>query len=171
MSDNVASQLAVGPQTKSDGTFGFLRGNKGGAIVVQQHHGKYYEQASRGNVYTGNSASGGIAIIVPGTGGGHPTVWNPQGSGVNCSIIRAELSWVSGVHAPGAFEWAYTANAGSAAATGSPVATATKVASVSQLVGSGNVGAVYWSPTTNTFTAAPVFFRALGAGLKTGAAA
>ena len=164
-------QLAIGPQTKSDGTFGSMRGGKGGQTITSGLHGTYYEQTSRGNVYLGRSASGGIAIIVPATGGGHPTVWNPAGSGVNCSIICLELSYVSGNHAPGAFEWAYTANAGSAAATGSPIASATLVASTPQLVGSGSVGAVLWSPTTNTFTAAPVFFRPIGIGLHTGVAA
>lgn len=161
----------VGPQTKSDGTEATVRMNKGGAAVVQQHHGKYYEQTARGNVFLGRSASTGIAIIVPATGGGHPTLWNPAGSGVNVSIIRLELSYVSGTHAPGAFEWAYTANAGSTAATGSPIASATLVDAVPLLIGSGNVAAAKWSPTTNTFTAAPVFFRPIGLGLHTGAAA
>ena len=166
-----ADQLAIGSQTKSDGTYGFLRGGKGGQQIVSQLHGKYYESCSRGNVYMGRSASGGIAIILPATGGGHPTLWNPLGSGVNLSLISLRLSYVSGNHAPGAFEWAYTANAGAAAATGSPIATATLVASTSMLIGSGNVGAGLWSPTTNTFTAAPVFFAPIGVGLHTGVAA
>ncbi len=166
-----ATALAIGPQTKGDGTYGSLRGGKQGQLITSHLHGKFYEQCSRGNVYQGRSASGGIAIIVPATGGGHPTLWNPLGSGVNLSLISLRLSYVSGTHAPGAFEWAYTANAGAAAATGSPIATATLVASTNMLVGSGNVGAGLWSPTTNTFTAAPVFFAPIGVGLHTGAAA
>lgn len=161
----------VGTQTKSDGTEGYVRLGKGGQAITSQLHGKYYEQTARGNVYLGRSASTGIAIIAPATGGGHPTLWNPLGSGVNLSLICLELSYVSGNHAPGAFEWAYTANAGAAAATGSPIATATLVASTPMLVGSGNVGAGLWSPTTNTFTAAPSFFRPIGIGLHTGVAA
>ena len=101
-----AEQLAIGPQTKSDGTYGFLRGNKGGALVTQQHHGKYYEQCARGNVYHGRSASTGIALIVPATTGGHPTLWNPLGSGVNLSVMKVELAWLSGTEAPTALEWA-----------------------------------------------------------------
>ena len=167
MSDNVAGQLAIGNQTKSDGTFGYLRGGKGGQLITSDLHGKYYEQTARGNVYLGRSASGGIALLLPATGGGHPTLWNPLGSGVNLSLISLDLTWVSGNHAPGAIEWAYTANAGAAAATGSPIATATLVASTPLLIGSGSVGAGLWSPTTNTFTAAPVFFRGAGIGLKT----
>lgn len=161
----------VGTQTKSDGTEGYVRLSKGGQLITSDLHGKYYEQTARGNVYLGRSASTGIAIIVPATGGGHPTLWNPLGSGVNLSLICLELSYVSGNHAPGAFEWAYTANAGAAAATGSPIATATLVASTPMLVGSGNVGAGLWSPTTNTFTVAPTFFRPIGIGLHTGVAA
>ena len=171
MAQDNSNALAIGSQTKGDGTYGFLRGGKQGQLIVSDLHGRYYEQCSRGNVYLGRSASTGIAIILPATGGGHPTLWNPSGSGVNLSIIRLELTYVSGTSAPGALEWAYTANAGSSAATGGPIASATLVASTNQLVGSGNVGAGLWSPTTNTFTAAPVFFRGIGYGLKSGTAA
>lgn len=164
--------LHVGPRTLSDGQVSqdSLRANRSGAGVVTQLHGKYYEQNERSRIYTGVSASAGIAIIVPATTGGHPTLWNPSDSGVNVSVIRAELSYVSGNHAPGAFEWAYVLNAGSTHGTGSPIATATIVAPVGVLGGTV-ANKAKWSPTTNTFTAAPVFLRPLGVGLHTGVAA
>lgn len=117
--------------------------------------------------YTGVSASGGIALIVPGTTGGHPTLWNPADSDVLVKVCRLELSWVSGNNAPGAVEWAYTLNAGSTHATGAPIATATLVAPVG-ILGEGSDNAAKWSPTTNTFTAAPVFLRPAGISLFTG---
>lgn len=163
--------LLTGPQTATDGGQSQARGGRMGDTVVTELHGKYYEQTSRGNVYLGRSASAGIAIIVPAAGGGHPTLWNPAGSGVNASLICLELSYVSGTAAPGAFEWASTLNAGATIGTGAPVATFTAVATTNQLMGSGNVGKVLWAPTVNTFTAAPVFYRPLGFGLHTAAAA
>lgn len=166
------TNLSTGPQSRvGDNVVSKARGGSEGQQIVSALHGSFYEQCSRGNVYLGRSASGGIAIIAPAAGGGHPTLWNPLGSGVNLSIIALELSYVSGTAAPTALEWASTAPAGASAATGAPIATATLVAATNQLVGSGNVAKGLWSPTTNTFTAAPVFFRGIGYGLKSGTAA
>lgn len=118
-------------------------------------------------MFTGSSASAGIALIVPATTGGHPTLFNPAGSGVYAHVRRLVLSWVSGNNAPGAVEWAAVENAGATHGTGSPIATATIVASVQRL-GEGSSAKCKWSPTTNTFTAAPVFTRAAGISLFTG---
>lgn len=121
--------------------------------------------------YTGVSASAGIALIVPATTGGHPTLWNPQGSDVNVHVRLLELSYVSGNNAPTAIEWAWVANAGSNFGTGAPIATATIVAPNPSVLGSGSDNVAKWSPTTNTFTAAPAFLRPAGLSLFTGVAA
>lgn len=147
-----------------------IRVARDGSQVVTQSHGRYYEQTSRGRIYTGNSASAGIALIVPATTGGHPTLWNPADSDVHVSVIRLRLGWVSGNNAPGALEWAYTLNAGSTHATGAPIATATLVAPVGVLGGAVQNKAK-WSPTTNTFTVAPIFLASAGISLFTGVAA
>jgi hypothetical protein len=159
----------VGLRNDPDGLtqFDAIRTSRDGGQVVTDLHGKYYEQASRGKLYTGSSASAGIALIVPATTGGHPTLWNPSDSGVNVSVVNLELGWVSGNNAPGAIEWAYVLNAGSTHATGAPVATATLVAPVGVL-GGALINKAKWSPTTNTFTAAPVFLRSAGISLFTG---
>lgn len=159
----------IGERNESDGVAQFdgIRIGRDGGQIVSGLHGKFYEQASRGRLYTGSSASTGIALIVPGATGGHPTLWNPSDSGINVSIIKLELGWVSGNNAPGAIEWAYTLNAGSTHATGAPIATATLVAPVGVLGGAVSNKAK-WSPTTNTFTAAPVFLRSAGLSLFTG---
>lgn len=117
--------------------------------------------------FTGSSASGGIALIVPATTGGHPTLWNPSTSEKYVHVRRLALSWVSGNNAPTAIEWAAVENAGSTHATGAPIATATLVTPVQRL-GEGSSNSAKWSPTTNTFTAAPVFTRAAGISLFTG---
>lgn len=167
------NQILVGPQTNPDysNVPVTARGGRSGETVVTQLHGKYYEQASRGNIYVGSSASTGIALLVPATTGGHPTLWNPLGSGVNLSIVRLSLSYVSGNNAPGAIEWAYTASAGAQTATGAPIATATRVAPTSALLGGPVNNKGIWSPTTNTFSSAPTFFRTSGISLFTGVAA
>ena len=66
------------------------------AQLVANLHGSHYDAAANGRAFTGSSAEAGIAIINAATGGGHPTLWNPTGSGVNLSIIRMEMAWASG---------------------------------------------------------------------------
>lgn len=145
--------------------------SKDRAQLVVGLHGKHYDATSRGRAFFGSSASGGIAMVVPGTAAGHPTLWNPSGSGVNLSIIRLELGYVSGANAPTCFEWARSVNAGVSHATGGTFITATKVDPEPCLVGSSADSKAIWSPTTNTRTAAPVFLRSAGLSLFTGLAA
>jgi hypothetical protein len=153
----------VGLRNDPDG----LTGNDGdrtmrdGAKVVSSIHGRHFESMLRNRVFTGVSASAGIALIVPATTGGHPTLWNPSDSGRYGSIVRLELSYVSGNNAPGAVEWAQTLATGAAIATGAPILTGTLVAPVG-VVGGALDNRLKWIPTTNTFTAAPAFLRPAG---------
>lgn len=144
--------------------------NKDGSIKVGQAHSPGYAAAVEGRRFLAVSASGGIALIVPAAGGGHPTLWNPRGSKVNLFIRRLVLSWVSGANAPGAVEWALTTAAGAQASTGASTAilTATAVAVTNVITGGPVNTQAIWSPTTNTFTAAPVFLRPAGISLFTG---
>ena len=161
----------VGPQLAGDGSSPYTRVARQGDTIVSELHGKYTEQNIRGNVFKGLSASTGIAIILPATGGGHPTLFNPIGSGIYVSVLRLSLTYVSGTMAPGALEWASTSNAGSTFATGAPIVTATFVAATPGVVGGGGKAKALWAPTVNTFTAAPVFLEGIGVGLDTEAAA
>ena len=144
--------------------------NADGSIKVGQAHGAMTAAAREGRLLHGVSASGGIALIVPAAAGGHPTLINPRGSGVVAAVRRLTLSWVSGANAPGAVEWALTNPAGAQAATGasSPILTATAVALTNAVTGGPVKTKLIWSPTTNTFTAAPVFHRPAGISLFTG---
>jgi len=145
------------------------RTTRDGAKVVTDSHGKYLQQAINGRVYTGVGASTGIALIAPAAGGGHPTLWNPSDSDVYLSIIRLEMGHRTGTHKPGGIEWASTLNTGASVATGAPILTFTVVAPIALAGGLQNKG--QWSPTVNTFTAAPVFLRPAGIGCLTLAAA
>lgn len=132
-----------------------------------------YIAAKDNRSFYGLSADAGIAIIAPAAGGGHPTLINWASSGVNVYLRTLRLGYKSGNNAPGNFIWAITENVGDAAATGSPIATATIVAKKPARRGSGSTGSakVQWSPTTNTFTAAPTADAATGLSLFTGVAA
>lgn len=162
----------VGLNTYQDGLTGddADRTSRDGAKVITQAHGRYVEQATRNRVFFGVSASAGIALIVPATTGNHPTLWNPSDSGRHLSIIRLELSYVSGNNAPTAIEWAATPATGAAAATGAAILTFTRVAPVG-VVGGNLDNKGLWAPTVNTYTAAPVYLRPTGLSLFTGVAA
>jgi hypothetical protein len=162
----------VGLRNEHDGIANVdaLRISRDGAQVVTLAHGAYFEQCVRGRVYTGVSAVGGIALITTATTGNHPTLWNPSDSGRYVSIIRLSLGWVSGNNAPGTLAWYTTSNTGSTVATAAPIATFTQVAPVG-VIGGALDNRARWSPTTNTFTAAPAYHRNSGISLFTGVAA
>ena len=130
-----------------------------------------YEASRKGRLLVATSATGGIALIAAATGGGHPTLWNPLGSGRNIKVHSLALGYVSGANAPGSLAWNYTKNAGAHAATGAPIPTATKVDVESALLGGPVDSKAIWSPTTNTFTAAPTYGRPVQLSLFTGVAA
>jgi hypothetical protein len=170
----MAIQVRVQPPSNvsySDGNQYDAMGGKAGEVMVSELHGKYTSQNYRGNVFIGASASAGIALIVPATTGGHPTLWNPSGSGYIASIIRLQLSYVSGANAPTALEWAVTTNAGANYGTVAPIATFTNVAPTCANIGAGRVSKMFWAPATNTFSTAPAYLMPTGIALDTMVAA
>lgn len=142
-------------------------------LFVGKLHGDYHEISRRGRLYVATSATGGIALIVAATTGGHPTLINPIGSGRVLSIRKLALAYVSGNNAPGSISWNSIEDVGAQAATGvsSPILTAVPVAMVPSRLGGPVDHKGIWSPTTNTFTAAPAFYRPANLSLFTGVAA
>jgi len=140
----------VGPQTNSDGGFSPIRTGKQGDLIASELHGRFYEQAYRGNLYrTGNTAitalsANTITSATSATGTPITGVYNPAGSGVNLVLLQAFLqifanSLTSGA-APGGFAW-LTALAQSAISTGAtPINVKTLAASGS--VAKGFTGAI-----------------------------
>ncbi len=132
-----------------------------------------FEAAKRGRMVAASSATGGIAIIAAASGGGHPTLWNPAGSGRILEVLSLSIAYVSGNNAPGSLAWNIVKNTGAQAATGAsnPILTATKVDVESAMIGGVVDSKMIFSPTTNTFTAAPVYGRPISLSLFTGVAA
>ncbi len=149
-----------------------FRAGRDGSLVVQESHGKWYEQLMRGNLFLAEVAVGGIALITTATTGNAPTLWNPTTPvGYNAEFARLALSRLSGTDAPGPLGWYSTAPAGSAIATGGPIATFTAVAAANALVGAASDQVMKWAPAINTFVAAPVFYHTAGIYLFTGTVA
>ena len=136
---------------------------------VDMLHGPAYAAAKRGRLFVATTLQAGIALIVSATTGNHPTLWNPAGSGRNLSILKLDLTWLSGNNAPTGLEWDMTTNTGSApAATAAVIPTFTRVAVQSALLGGPVDSVAWWAPAGCTFTAAPAFYRGVGISLFTG---
>ena len=85
----------VGPDTLSDGSKARARTDRTGALVVNVH-GRRYETAKRGLLYTATTAAGGVA---PGTTIGTAAAFalvNPTDSGIDLVILSIGLGYISG---------------------------------------------------------------------------
>ncbi len=135
-----------------------------GAVLVSQFSPSYYEavKADRVFIYTILSQ----AILLTATTGNVPTIINPASSGRNFVPLALRVAWISTAYTAGALAWAISRNVGSTFGTGAPIVTATMVAQINARVGvnTNNTSKMMWSPSTNTFTAAPVVFAATGIG-------
>jgi len=156
-----------GPQSIANNATAPIRLGKQGEVVTSAINGPHFEHTLNGNAFVYHIAS--QALLLSATTGGHPTVFNPAGSGVIFVPTALRICFTSGTTVIGSVLLAETLLAGSQAATGSPILTATAVAAKPALRGSGTASRVIWSPTTNTFTAAPTVIAATGINL--GAAA
>lgn len=90
-------QGQVGPQAGGDGAQFKLRQDKQAALVISALHGKFAEQAVRGNLFSGGMGLTSISNVTftTGTLGATCTpiagLWNPSGSGVNAVVLQAQL--------------------------------------------------------------------------------
>lgn len=129
--------------------------------------GRYAGPTLAGNMFSYECPA--QAFVVSATTGGHPTLINPANSGKVFIPVRYVTSFVSGTTVIGSVLMAYTLNCGAGPATGAPILTATKVSGLNNYLGGPGLSSVmYWSPTTNTFTAAPTVFS--GTTINFGAA-
>lgn len=116
----------VGPATLTDGAYGVpWRMGRAGEGVVQELHGRFYEQTYRGNMFSigcGPTALSANTITLTASTTPILGVWNPSTSTVNLVITQASLAaYINTLTTPqsaGAFVWA-TSNGNAAITTGS----------------------------------------------------
>lgn len=140
---------------------------------ISQLNPALYAQAKAGNMFTYYIAS--QALLLSATTGGHPTVINPIGSGKDFIPVAIRVGFTSGTTVIGSVLLAETLAVGGGAATAAPIATATLVQTSIRNAyrggGTAKNSVMLWSPTTNTFTAAPSVIMPvlnLGAAAPTG---
>ena len=98
----MVNEVRVGSEYGSDGAFLPARGTKHGAAMVASAQGKYYEQVSRGNVFslvlsawTTTIAAGNINAAAA-AASTQFALWNPTGSGKNMSLLKFGVIPISG---------------------------------------------------------------------------
>lgn len=103
----------VGPAVLADGVNANVRQEKTGAFVVQELHGRFYEQVYRGNVYSigcGTTALSATTVTLTNTSTPILGVWNPSASTVNLVMLQCMLTVAANTLTapvpPGAFVWA-----------------------------------------------------------------
>mgnify|MGYP001574829286 CR=1 FL=1 len=91
------NEVIVGVQKTADTTVQKARGFKEGGQVIGHLHGKYYEHASRGNVFVASTLAAGIVVpFIAATVASKFTLLNPAGSGVNIELIDINVCQVPG---------------------------------------------------------------------------
>lgn len=109
-SSRVTIEGVVGPPgPKSDGVEEALRLCKDLSAGVSHTNGRYYENTSRGKVYTAMTSAAGTTIVaanvtpVAAAAATIISLYNPLNSGVNVQILKAWLNFISGTPGAGAF--------------------------------------------------------------------
>ena len=153
------TQVRVGVQRAPDGDLRVARAGRDLDTIVSNLHGRFYEQAKRGGVFTGQTAATGVA---PGTAIGTTaafSLFNPAGSGVDLVVLKATMGYVSGTLGAGFISYVANIDPAAAATTG------TAITPVNALLGGGKgLGKPF---TTATIPAPSVVrpFCSLGASL------
>lgn len=114
------------------------------AQLVQSLHGRHYEDALAGRIFSHTPTPLGEVIpIYTGTAleGGMP-IWNPSNSGVDVELISLQIGKTSGTSAFGAIVLLHRKGLGSDLAGGSEITAFAETTPVNGLLGSGNVSRV-----------------------------
>ena len=95
-------QGQVGTAIGQDGAQNNLRQARTSELIVSQNHGRYYEAASRGNLFnlTLSAATTGVSagnlVAAAANAATQFAIWNPLGSGFNMSILKTHIGIISG---------------------------------------------------------------------------
>ena len=153
-----AAQGQVGEVRVADGatSAGGFRAGRTGEIIASELHGRYFEQCSRGNVFTATNQAVATTTVGLNTTYTGLVVSNPVGSGKLMSILMASL--MQSVIQATQIE-AYALATGFNAATN--VTHTTPVTPQCNLIGSSNAP-VGKADVSATLPTAPVYERPLG---------
>ena len=101
------------------------------AAVVQELHGKYFEQSVRGNVSYGGTVAAGVVLVGTGSGTVNGLYWNKSSGAVQVidEIARMEYTCPANAQVLGSMNWYYL-NAGANIGTGAPIATLVTAGSI-----------------------------------------
>lgn len=117
-------QGQVGPVSGLDGSQLTLRQNRTGELMVSELHGRFYEQAYRGSLFSGGMTTTSInaATFTSATTGVTATpiagVYNPLSSSVNLVILQATLTvGITALQATGGGPYVWMASTGNGAIT------------------------------------------------------
>lgn len=100
-------QGQVGQVTALDGVQNNLRQGRTGEAIITQAHGRFYEQTSRGQLFTLtlSATTTGIAagnlLNAAAAASTQFALWNPVGSGYNLCITKVMVGLISGTLATG----------------------------------------------------------------------
>lgn len=101
------AELKVGKQTGAAGATVTASADTTGGTRTAPARGKHADAASRGEIYNGSTAVGGVA---PGTSlttsGQHTALYNPPSSGKNLELLVCSLGFVSGTLGAGFMAYA-----------------------------------------------------------------
>ena len=114
-------EMLVGPRQVNDADFSGGRAARTGEALVGMIHPRFYEQAKRGNLYSGHTAVTGVA---PGTAIGTTAafaLYNPAGSGFDLVMMQADMSYLSGTLGIGFVSYVGHLNPAQAAITGTAI--------------------------------------------------
>lgn len=112
--------VEVGPSTQTDGASpSKFRVDRQGALVVQNHHGRHFEQANRGALFTAHAIVTAPVIYTTAAGTGGPLLWN--GSTTHKAVIMA-VGWGLSTASGAAAILGLTGNTGQTLAPGSTTA-------------------------------------------------
>ena len=96
------AEIRAGLTQLSDGTVAPARASRIGAEVVGDGQGRYYEAASRGNVFSAgltawtSTVAAGNILLAAAAASTQFAVWNPAGSGKNLSLLKFGVYPISG---------------------------------------------------------------------------
>ncbi len=113
MSNDTQTELTVGPVIRTDSGYNdAFRIGEDGALIVSDGHGRFYEMASRNQVYSVTTALAGTTIaagnVAPPAAAAATvlSILNPVGSGMNLEIIRGWVRHISATTGPVGY-WAW----------------------------------------------------------------